>query len=90
MTDEPTIDERSAARRADLLAALERRQAIVDQAQAEYDTAHEKSNKAWRLSQSKYQALDSAKELRDKALAELQAALPEPDPEPEMYPVEVR
>lgn len=69
--------------RSGLLADLERAQAAVDQAQAEYDAANEKSNKAWRVSQAKYQSLDLAKERRDAALAELQQALPKPDPEPD-------
>jgi hypothetical protein len=63
-----------------LLADIERRQADVDQAQAAYDTAREKSNKAWRDSQSRHRILEQAKERRDAALAELQQALPKPDP----------
>ncbi|GAW54716.1 hypothetical protein [Nocardioides sp. PD653] len=76
--------------RSGLLAQVEREQAAVDVAQAAHDTASEKANKAWREAQSKYRALERAKERRDAALAELQRALPKPDPEPEMHTVEDR
>lgn len=78
-----------AEKRAELLATLERQQATVDAAQAEYDVARDKANKASRTAQGKYSTLEAAKERRDAALADLEKALPARDPEPEMYPVEV-
>lgn len=75
--------------RARLLTLLEHRQAEVDDAQRKHDTVHEEHRQVWARLQKAGGALDSAKERRDDALAELEKALPQRDPEPEEHPVGV-
>lgn len=70
---------------ATLLVRLEEQQAEVEQLDAAYQTANAKQRRASDTAQRAYRDLERAKERRDELHAKLLAALPSPDPEPEMF-----